>query len=63
MDASRDSHTGVPTVAQWKQIQVGDISLQVRPLALLNGLRFWHCHELWCRSETWLGYGIAVAVV
>ena len=20
----------------------------------LSGLRVWHCHELWCRSQTWL---------
>ena len=28
---------------------------QVRSLALLIGLRIWHCHELWCRSQRWLG--------
>ena len=26
------------------------------------GLRIQHCHELWCRSQRWLGSGIAVAV-
>lgn len=29
----------------------------------LSGLRIWHCRELWCRSQTQLGPGIAVAVV
>ena len=31
----------------------------VPSLALLSGLR---CYELWYRSQTWLGSGIAVAV-
>ena len=26
--------------------------LWVRCLALLNGLRSWHCHKLWCRLQT-----------
>ena len=30
---------------------------------LLSGLRIWHCHEVWCRSQTRLGSGIAVTVV
>ena len=29
----------------------------------LNGLRIWHCHELWGRSQTELGSCMAVAVV
>lgn len=29
----------------------------------LSGLRIWHCRELWCRSQTQLGPGVAVAVV
>ena len=35
---------------------------RVRSLALLNGLRIQHCHELWCRSQTWLGSCVAVVV-
>ena len=31
-------------------------------LAFLSGLRIRCCHELWCRLQTWLGSGIAVAV-
>jgi len=50
-------------VAQQKQIQLGTMRLQVRSLALLSGSRIWHCHELWCRSQTRLRSGIAVAVV
>ena len=34
----------------------------VRSLASLSGLRIHCCHELWCRSQTWLGSGVAVAV-
>ena len=28
----------------------------------LSGLRIWCCHELWCRSQTWLGSHATVAV-
>ena len=28
----------------------------------LSGLRIQHCHKVWCRSQTWLGSGIAMAV-
>ena len=30
--------------------------------ALLSGLGIWHCHELWCRSQMWLGSSVAVAL-
>ena len=33
----------------------------VQSLTLLSGLRIWHCCELWCRSQTWLRSGIAMA--
>ena len=35
---------------------------QVRSLALLSRLRIRRCRELWCRSQTRLGSGVAVAV-
>ena len=53
---------GVPIVVQWKQIQLGTLRLWVRSLASLSGLKIWHCHKLWCRSQMRLGSGIAVAV-
>ena len=28
----------------------------------LNGLGIPRCHELWCRSKTWLGSRVAVAL-
>ena len=34
----------------------------VQSLALLSGLRVWRCHELWCRSQTWLRSLVAVAL-
>ena len=49
-------------MAQWKQIQLGNMRLQVPSLASLGGLRIQCCCELWCGSKTWLGSGIAVAV-
>ena len=35
---------------------------RVWSLVSLSGLRTWCCYELWCRSQTWLGSRIAVAV-
>uniref|UniRef100_A0A8D0XGD1 Nucleoporin NUP188 n=1 Tax=Sus scrofa TaxID=9823 RepID=A0A8D0XGD1_PIG len=36
--------------------------LRVRSLALLSGLTIRRCRELWCRSQTWLGSSVAVAL-
>ena len=33
----------------------------VQSLASLSQLRTPHCHDLWCRSQTWLGSHMAVA--
>ena len=41
----------------------GNMRLQVQSLAMLSGLRIRCCHELWCRSKTWLGSGVAVALI
>ena len=67
---SRMIISGVPVAAQKKRIQLGtmrlqvrSMRLQVRSLAFFRGLRIWCCHELWCRLQTWLGSGIAVAMV
>ena len=35
---------------------------RIQSLALLSGLRIRHCRELWRRSQTQLGSGVAVAV-
>ena len=58
----RKLKTGVPVVAQQKQIRLGTMRLQVRSLASLIRLRIQHCHELQCRSKTRLRSGVAVAV-
>ena len=60
IDATIDH--GVPVMVQWKRIQLGTMRLRVRSPALLSGLRIWHCHELWCRSQMLLGSRIAVAL-
>ena len=31
--------------------------------ALLSGFRIWHCRELWCRLQTRLRSGVAVAPI
>ena len=54
---------GVAIVPRWKRSLLGTMSLQVRTLAWLSGLRIRCCHELWCRSQTRLGSRMAVIVV
>ena len=53
---------GVPILAQGKQFWLGTVRFWVRSLALLSGLRIWHCREPWCRLQTLLGSGVAVAL-
>ena len=53
---------GVPVVTERKRMRLGTMRLWVRSLASLNGLRTRRCHELWCRSQTRLGSGVAVAL-
>jgi len=36
--------------------------LQVQSLTLLSGLSIQHCHELWCKSQTWLRSRVALAL-
>ena len=54
---------GVPIMAQRKQIRLGTKRLGVPSLASLSEFWISHCRELWCRSQTGLGSGIAVALV
>ena len=37
--------------------------MQAWSLASLSGFRIQHCHQLWCRLQTWLGSQVAVVVV
>ena len=41
----------------------GNHEVVVRSLASFSGLGIWHCRELWCRSQTRLGSGVAATVV
>ena len=42
---ARVSGVGVPILAQWKRIRLGNMRLQVQSLPSLGGLRIWRCHE------------------
>ena len=53
---------GVPVMAQGKQIRLGTTRLRDRSLAFLSGLRIPSRRELWCRLQTRLGSGVAVAL-
>ena len=45
-------------MAQW----VKNLTSIHEDLGLLSGLRIWRFRKLWCRSQTQLGFGVAVAV-
>ena len=55
---------GVPVVVQWlvNPASIYEDAGSI-PGLVLRGLRIRHGHELWCRSQTWLGSPIAVALV
>ena len=53
---------GVPVLAQGKRIRLGTMRFRVQSLVSLSGLRIRCCHEPWCRSQTWLGSVVAVAL-
>ena len=56
-------NSGVPVLAQQKQIWLGTMRLRVWFLASLSGLRIQCCCELWCRLKMQLRSHVAVAVV
>ena len=58
-----NSFLGIPVVAQWLTNPTRNHEVRVQSLASLSGLRIWLYRELWCRSQTWLRYSVAVAVV
>ena len=63
--ASFKDTAGVPVMAQQKRTrnhETRNHEVAVRSLAQPSGLRIWCCRELWCRSQTRLGFFIAVAV-
>ena len=62
-EREKANNPGVPIMAQRKWIRLEPMRLWIWCLALLSRLRIWHCHGLWCRLQTWLVSGIAVAVV
>ena len=53
---------GVTIVAQWKQIWLVSMRMQVQSQVSLSGAGILCCHGLWHRSQTWLGSRVAVAV-
>ena len=61
-NSKRYMYPGVPVSAWRKWIWLGTMWLWVWSLALLSGLRIWHCRELRCRSQTRFGSVVAVAL-
>ena len=62
-EAVKEVSQGVLIMAQWLTNPTSIHEDAGLIPVLLSGLRTQHCHELWCRSQTQLGSGIAVAVV
>ena len=58
-----ETTSGVTVVAHRKWIWLVSMRTQIWSLALLSGLGFQRCCELWCRSKMGLRSHIAVAVV
>ena len=52
----------ISIVALGLRIQLVSMRMQVCSLALLSGLRVWHCWKLWCKLQMWLRAIVAVAV-
>ena len=46
---------GIPVMAQQKWIWLASMRMRVWSLVSLSGLRIWHCHKLWWRSQMLLG--------
>ena len=55
-------YPGVPILAQQKQPWLISMRIRDQSLALISGLRIWHCCEQWCRSQMRLRSRVAVAV-
>ena len=56
---------GIREFPSWRsgqRIRLGTMRLRVRSLPLLSGLTIRRCRELWCRLQTRLGSGVAVAL-
>ena len=58
--SSKSSHRGA---AEMNLSRNHEVASSIPGLTQLSGLRIWHCHELWCRSQMWPGSCVAVAVV
>ena len=43
------------------ETRLGTMRSQVRSLPSISGLRICCCCELWCRSQMWIGFDVAVA--
>ena len=62
MQVLKKKKSGIPILTRWRQIWLVTMRMWVCSLALLSGLSIWHCCELWCKLQTWLGSCVAMAV-
>ena len=62
INITKEAKEEFPTWLSSYRTWLGSMTMWVQSLASISRLGIWHCRELWCRSKTWLGSCIAVAV-
>ena len=63
LEPSKISHSEFQLCLSGLRAQLVSMRMAVHSVALLNGLRVWHCSKLWYRLQIQLESKVAVGVV